>query len=59
MINLGAEHENLYPKVYLILKNMIMVCKLLPGDKIPQINRLNNFFQQFDPSSVNPLCTRA
>ena len=122
MVNLGAEHENLDQKAYLILKNMIIDRKLLPGDKIrqeklarelgisrtplvsaikyleheklieakprrgyfvrlftmqemisifelrevleglaarraarhitdPQINRLNKFFQQFDPSS--------
>jgi len=36
MINLGAEHENLDQKAYLILKNMIIDRKLLPGDKIPQ-----------------------
>ena len=36
MVNLGAEHENLDQKVYLILKNMIIDRKLLPGDKIPQ-----------------------
>ena len=122
MVNLGAEHENLDQKAHLILKNMIIDRKLLPGDKIrqeklarelgisrtplvsaikyleheklieakprrgyfvrlftmqemisifelrevleglaarraarhitdPQINRLNKFFQQFDPSS--------
>ena len=122
MVNLGAEHENLDQQAYLILKNMIIDRKLLPGDKIrqeklarelgisrtplvsaikyleheklieakprrgyfvrlftmqemvsifelrevleglaarraarhitdPQINRLNKFFQQFDPSS--------
>jgi len=36
MQNLGAKHENLDHKVYLILKNMIMQRKLLPGNKIPQ-----------------------
>ena len=36
MVNLGAEHENLDHKAYLILKNMIISRKLLPGDKIPQ-----------------------
>ena len=36
MVNLGAEHENLDQKVYLILRNMIVNRKLLPGDKIPQ-----------------------
>ena len=36
MVNLGAEHENLDHKAYLILKNMIINRKLLPGDKIPQ-----------------------
>src|SRR5210317_943608 len=36
MVNLGAEHENLDQKAYLILKNMIIDRKLLPGDKIPQ-----------------------
>ncbi len=36
MVNLGAEHENLDQKAYLILKNMIIGRKLLPGDKIPQ-----------------------
>jgi len=36
MINLGAEHENLDQKAYLILKDMIIDRKLLPGDKIPQ-----------------------
>jgi len=36
MINLGAEHENLDQKAYLIIKNMIIDRKLLPGDKIPQ-----------------------
>jgi DNA-binding GntR family transcriptional regulator len=36
MVNLGAEHENLDQKAYLILKNMIISRKLLPGDKIPQ-----------------------
>ena len=36
MVNLGAEHENLDQKAYLILKNMIVNRKLLPGDKIPQ-----------------------
>ena len=59
MVNLGAEHENLDQKAYLILKNMIIDRKLLPGDKIPQeklarelgINRLKTFFQQFDPSA--------
>jgi DNA-binding GntR family transcriptional regulator len=36
MVNLGAEHENLDQKAYLILKNMIISRKLLPGEKIPQ-----------------------
>jgi DNA-binding GntR family transcriptional regulator len=36
MINLGATHENLDQKAYLILKKMIIDRKLLPGDKIPQ-----------------------
>ena len=36
MVNLGAEHENLDQKAYLILRNMIVNRKLLPGDKIPQ-----------------------
>ena len=36
MVNLGAEHENLDQKAYLILKNMIIDRKLLPGDKIPE-----------------------
>ncbi|NNL77994.1 MAG: GntR family transcriptional regulator [Desulfobacterales bacterium] len=36
MVNLGAEHENLDHKAYLILKNMIIGRKLLPGEKIPQ-----------------------
>ena len=36
MVNLGAEHENLDQKAYLILKNMIMSRRLLPGEKIPQ-----------------------
>ena len=36
MVNLGAEHENLDQKAYLILKKMIIDRKLLPGDKIPQ-----------------------
>ncbi len=36
MVNLGAEHENLDQKAYLILKNMIIDRKLLPGDKIRQ-----------------------
>lgn len=36
MINLGAQHENLDQKVYLVIKDMIMRRKLLPGDKIPQ-----------------------
>jgi DNA-binding GntR family transcriptional regulator len=36
MVNLGAEHENLDQKAYLILKKMIISRKLLPGDKIPQ-----------------------
>ncbi|MEE4263804.1 MAG: GntR family transcriptional regulator [Desulfobacteraceae bacterium] len=36
MVNLGAEHENLDQKAYLILKEMIIDRKLLPGDKIPQ-----------------------
>jgi DNA-binding GntR family transcriptional regulator len=38
MKNLGAEHENLDQKVYLIIKEMITNRKLLPGDKIPQEN---------------------
>jgi DNA-binding GntR family transcriptional regulator len=36
MVNLGAEHENLDQKAYLVLKKMIIERKLLPGDKIPQ-----------------------
>ncbi len=36
MVNLGAEHENLDQKAYLLLKNMIIDRQLLPGDKIPQ-----------------------
>lgn len=36
MVNLGATHENLDHKAYLILKEMITQRKLLPGDKIPQ-----------------------
>jgi len=36
MQNLGAEHANLDHKVYLILKNMIIDRKLLPGEKIRQ-----------------------
>lgn len=36
MKNLGAEHENLDQKAYLIIKEMITNRKLLPGDKIPQ-----------------------
>lgn len=36
MVNLGAEHENLDQQAYLILKNMIIDRKLLPGDKIRQ-----------------------
>ena len=36
MVNLGATHENLDQKAYLILKKMIIDRKLLPGDKIPQ-----------------------
>ena len=36
MQNLGAEHANLDQKVYLILKNMIIDRKLLPGEKIRQ-----------------------
>ena len=36
MINLGAQHENLDHKVYLIIKDMIMERRLLPGAKIPQ-----------------------
>jgi len=36
MVNLGAEHENLDQKAYLILKKMIIDRKFLPGDKIPQ-----------------------
>jgi DNA-binding GntR family transcriptional regulator len=38
MKNLGAEHENLDQKAYLIIKEMITNRKLLPGDKIPQEN---------------------
>ena len=36
MKNLGAAHENLDHKAYLIIKEMITNRKLLPGDKIPQ-----------------------
>jgi len=36
MKNLGAEHENLDQKAYLIIKGMITERKLLPGEKIPQ-----------------------
>jgi DNA-binding GntR family transcriptional regulator len=36
MKNSGAAHENLAQKAYLIIKNMIIDRKLLPGDKIPQ-----------------------
>jgi DNA-binding GntR family transcriptional regulator len=36
MVNLGAEHENLDQKAYLILKNMIISRRLLPGEKIHQ-----------------------
>ena len=36
MKNVGAAHENLDQKVYLILKQMITDRKLLPGQKIPQ-----------------------
>ena len=36
MVNLGAEHENLDQKAYLIIKKMIIDRKLLPGDKISQ-----------------------
>ena len=36
MINLGAQHENLDQKAYLIIKDLIMERKLLPGQKIPQ-----------------------
>ncbi len=36
MKNLGAEHENLDQKAYLVIKEMITNRKLLPGDKIPQ-----------------------
>lgn len=36
MKNLGAAHENLDQKAYLIIKNMIIDRKILPGDKIPQ-----------------------
>jgi DNA-binding GntR family transcriptional regulator len=36
MRNLGAAHENLDQKVYLILKQMITDRKLRPGEKIPQ-----------------------
>lgn len=36
MVNLGAQHENLDQKVYQVIKEMIMMRKLLPGEKIPQ-----------------------
>ena len=36
MKNVGAAHENLDQKVYLILKQMITDRKLMPGEKIPQ-----------------------
>ena len=36
MINVGALHENLDHKAYLILKRMITDRKLRPGEKIPQ-----------------------
>ena len=36
MQNLGAEHENLDQKAYLLIKKMINDRKLLPGDKIRQ-----------------------
>ena len=36
MRKMGAEHENLDQKAYLILKKMIIERKLLPGEKIPQ-----------------------
>jgi DNA-binding GntR family transcriptional regulator len=36
MENLGVIHENLDQKVYLIIKNMIIERRLLPGVKIPQ-----------------------
>jgi DNA-binding GntR family transcriptional regulator len=36
MKNLGAEHENLDQKAYLIIKEMITNRQLLPGDKIHQ-----------------------
>jgi DNA-binding GntR family transcriptional regulator len=36
MVNLGAEHENLDQKAYMIIKKMIIERKLLPGEKIPQ-----------------------
>jgi len=36
MINVGALHENLDHKAYLILKQMITDRKLQPGEKIPQ-----------------------
>ena len=36
MVNLGEQHENLDQKVYQVIKEMIMLRKLLPGEKIPQ-----------------------
>jgi len=36
MINLGANHENLDQKAYILIKNMIIDRKFLPGDKISQ-----------------------
>jgi DNA-binding GntR family transcriptional regulator len=36
MRNLGAEYENLDQKAYLVIKNLIIDRKLLPGEKIPQ-----------------------
>ena len=36
MPNLGAAHENLDQKAYLIIKQMITDRRFLPGDKIPQ-----------------------
>jgi DNA-binding GntR family transcriptional regulator len=36
MRNLGAEHQNLDQKTYLIIKEMITKRQLLPGGKIPQ-----------------------
>ena len=36
MKNLGAEYENLDYKAYQVIKDMIIVRQLLPGQKIPQ-----------------------